>query len=125
LFHRSIATYHFWYARRNEILFAATAALPGAVPDAGATSLTSLDEPATIEQCVLRFSEIFPTSKLSPPGLVFARSRDCDEFTGVAAGASARALRAYDYPMALFIGLSYRYEAAGIGRKEFKIKHLL
>jgi len=40
-----------------------------------------------------------------------------------AAGASAKALPACDYPMARSTTLSY--EAAGIGRKEFKIKHLL
>ena len=38
-----------------------------------------------------------------------------------AVGASAKVLPGYDYPMAEL----HWYEAAGIGRKEFKIKHLL
>jgi hypothetical protein len=41
-----------------------------------------------------------------------------------AAGASETALHTCDYPMARFAELHW-YEAAGIGRKEYKIKHLL
>jgi hypothetical protein len=41
-----------------------------------------------------------------------------------AVGASARVLLACDCPMALWAEIHW-YEAAGIGRKELKIKHLL
>jgi hypothetical protein len=49
-----------------------------------------------------------------------------DEFMDAAVGASAKALPACDYRMAQSMSLSLHwYEAAGIGRKELKIKHLL
>ena len=68
----------------------------------------------------------FPTSKLSPPDPAFAKSRDCEEFTDVAAGVNAKASHAYDYPMARSHAAEVHwYEAAGIGRKEFKLKQLL
>jgi hypothetical protein len=41
-----------------------------------------------------------------------------------AAGVNAKALPACDYPMAPSIAELHWYEAAGIGRKEFKLKHL-
>jgi len=47
----------------------------------------------------------------------------CEGSMDVADGANAKALPGFDYPMAESTLL--RYEAAGIGRKEFKIKHLL
>ncbi len=45
---------------------------------------------------------------------------------GAADGANEKALLACDYPMAsIRIAELHWYEATGIGRKEFKIKHLL
>jgi hypothetical protein len=44
---------------------------------------------------------------------------------GAVAGANARVSLAFDLPMALHVAEVHWYEAAGIGRKEFKIKPLL
>src|SRR5205807_9590372 len=82
--------------------------------------LTLRDRPGRFLPCVSRFSVKFPASKPSRPGPVFARSPDCDESMDEAAGASAKAL-----PGSTHVAELHRYEATGIGRKEFKIEHLL
>src|SRR5205807_10425239 len=69
--------------------------------------LTLRDRPGRFLPCVSRFSVKFPASKPSRPDPVFARSPDCDESMDEAAGASAKALPAYDYPMARPTWLSY------------------
>ena len=88
-------------------------------------SLTPYDQPGTIEPCSSKFLAKFPTSRLSPRVPAFARSRGCDEHMDVVAGANAKAPLASDYPMAQSVAELHRYEATGLGRKEFKIKHLI
>jgi hypothetical protein len=69
--------------------------------------LTLPDGPGRFWPCVSRFLVKSPALKLSPPGPVFAKSGDCDESMDAAAGANAKALPAYDYPMARSTLLSY------------------
>jgi len=66
----------------------------------------------TIDECTLKFWAKFQASRTfaAGPGI---REIACSAFTGGAVGANAREAEVH------------WYEAAGIGRKEFKIKHLL
>jgi hypothetical protein len=65
-------------------------------------------------------------SKRLPQALESGKSPGCGESTGEGAGENARESLAFDCRMARSMPLEVHwYEAAGIGRKEFKIKRLL
>jgi len=67
-----------------------------------------LRDPETIRPCTSRFWAGFRKSKPSPSGLEFAKSPGCKGGDG-----------------SIRVAEVHWYEAAGIGRREFKIKHLL
>jgi hypothetical protein len=76
--------------------------------------------------CVSRFSVKSPALKLSPPGPVFAKSRDCDESMDAGRWRKRKGIaRVRLSDGSIHVAEVHWYEAAGIGRKEFKIKHLL
>jgi hypothetical protein len=88
--------------------------------------LTLPDGPGRFWPCVSRFSVKSPALKLSPPGPVFAKSRDCDESMDAGRWRKRKGIaRVRLSDGSIHVAEVHWYEAAGIGRKEFKIKHLL
>ena len=87
--------------------------------------LTRPIDATTIAPCVLRFSEKSPTSKLSPLDQAFGKSHDCGESTGAAGWRKRKGIaRVRLSDGTICLAEIHWYEAAGIGRKEFKIKRL-
>src|SRR5262245_9155722 len=80
----------------------------------------------TIGRCASRFCATSLMSRHSPPRPESARLPACEEPMDAVAGASERVSRVFGWPDgSVHLAEVHWYEAAGIGRKEFKIKHLL
>jgi hypothetical protein len=93
---------------------------------ADSASLTALLPPVTMRRCGLRFWAIFPTLRHSPQAPEFEKLPGCAESMAAAAGEKRKGIaRVRLADGSIQIVELHWYEAAGIGRKEFKIKHLL